>query len=73
MCLASSVGHTLLRALNVGAQSIVGSSSRNFDIDVLVIFSQIAGMLSCMKSNFSVVYQKFSDLLAIWFTANHRH
>ncbi len=40
---------------------------------VVVIFSQIAGMFSRMKSNFSVVYQKFSDLSVLWFaviTAN---
>ncbi|PSV99580.1 hypothetical protein C9I89_21765 [Photobacterium lipolyticum] len=36
---------------------------------VMVISSQIAVMLSRMKSNFSVVCQKFSDLLAFWFTA----
>ncbi|MDX1303504.1 MAG: hypothetical protein R3289_14375 [Photobacterium sp.] len=36
---------------------------------VVDIFSQIAVMLSRMKINFSVVYQKFSDLSAFWFTA----
>ena len=36
---------------------------------IMVVFVKIAGMLSRMKSNFSVVCQKFSDLLAFWFTA----
>ena len=38
-------------------------------LEIVVVFSQIAVMLSRMKSNFSVVCQKFSDLSAFWFTA----
>ncbi|MGF1713298.1 hypothetical protein L4D08_00095 [Photobacterium chitinilyticum] len=40
---------------------------------IMVVFSQIAGMLSRMKSYLNVENQNFSDLSALWFSDNHRH